>query len=363
MTLKLKLLVFLLVLNMACKNKEANNIVTGENPHITLSSCKDEEFADQFELVKSVALENHKDAILGENLMVKLNDENIFVLDKVQMRISRFDNKGNFLNNIGIKGRGPGELNNVHDFIVYHNTAEILSRTSQGTIISVFNINGNYIESTKWFDKAAYSFIKKSDGDYYLYTSYNDIVHNHRLLEVTNKGNIKSEFLKNISSEKLPVEEDNFYSHENKMYFKESFQPIVYEIVNNNLKPLVYFDFEKYSISEEYWNVDFHEGFELLQKQGFANIRRIAINDKYAIFDVDIQKAGEPFHVKRLFWDRNNERCYRFEYEVRGSLDFNIPLKISNEDEFVFIGFPELSDGSSSIGNPVLKFYRLRNSE
>ena len=72
------------------------------------------------------------------------SEENIYVLDKGNFRIQKFDKSGQCLQTIGRKGQGPGEFQAGHDFFIDAKDNIYVDDFRQ---IDRFNKQGQFIES------------------------------------------------------------------------------------------------------------------------------------------------------------------------------------------------------------------------
>jgi hypothetical protein len=132
-------LLFVFLITVGCQKKET--------PIRQISISVNNNAEDYSTLIKSyevIPLDNNpeayfrfsQDALLGENiwLFCNPNDAKIVVLD----------NKGKFLNTIGKKGRGPGEINYVSDynFDPKDNSVTIYDRSKA----KKFLVNGSFVE-------------------------------------------------------------------------------------------------------------------------------------------------------------------------------------------------------------------------
>lgn len=89
-----------------------------------------------------------------------LTDSFVFVSD--YDRILKFDNKGNYLKQIGTKGRGPGEYPTLGNFLVDDVNKEIFVLSAR--IVLVFDFEGNFKRDFK-IDVPSRQFILNQNGE------------------------------------------------------------------------------------------------------------------------------------------------------------------------------------------------------
>ena len=101
----------------------------------------------------SVRLELPSPLFFGVTSDILFADTNIYVIDKKQKKIFRFNNQGNFLNTIGKLGNGPGEfsscsscfLNGDTVFVSDLDTRRIFSYTQEGNFINTISFPFSFV--------------------------------------------------------------------------------------------------------------------------------------------------------------------------------------------------------------------------
>ena len=107
----------------------------------------------------SVRLELPKPLFFGVTSQVLFSDTNVYVVDRKQEKIFRFNNSGRFLNTVGNMGNGPGEFISIKScflggdtiFVSDLGTRRILSYTSEGNFINVIPFSFSLV-----YDNIAY---------------------------------------------------------------------------------------------------------------------------------------------------------------------------------------------------------------
>ncbi|MDR0574284.1 MAG: 6-bladed beta-propeller, partial [Tannerella sp.] len=141
----------------------------GMKNEISLSS-----FVDKIDIIP---LEFNESCMLGEIEQVAVYGDNIFVLEQRPGTVYRFDKQGNFLNRIGSRGQGPGELVELYDFAVneeeqlvylldnYKQT--VLSCSFDGEVKEIIKIN-QYADRLHYKDGLLYLFLDQPEkGELY----------------------------------------------------------------------------------------------------------------------------------------------------------------------------------------------------
>ena len=75
---------------------------------------------------------------------------NIYIVDQKTASIKKFDNNGNFLQSIGKKGLGPGEIDVLLNILVYNDTLLVFGNSK---LINKFDLYGNFSSQTPYKTK------------------------------------------------------------------------------------------------------------------------------------------------------------------------------------------------------------------
>ncbi|MBN2891297.1 MAG: 6-bladed beta-propeller [Bacteroidales bacterium] len=91
-----------------CKNHSQENENIDVIP-IDLSQIQEISFFDVFSEVDIIPLETNKDVLIQSVEKAILHNNCYYILDDEQAKIFVFDLKGNYISQIGNRGKGPGE--------------------------------------------------------------------------------------------------------------------------------------------------------------------------------------------------------------------------------------------------------------
>ncbi len=109
-------------------------------------------YSDIFKLKKIIDLQTTKESLIGriESLILLKNRNRIIIFDSKSSKILLFDLNGKFINNIGKKGKGPGEFFKPgpitfgsNEIIVYSKNGRILFYGLDGSFIKEINLRKN----------------------------------------------------------------------------------------------------------------------------------------------------------------------------------------------------------------------------
>jgi len=123
--------------------------------------------------------EGDENLMFYEPMDVEVDREgNIYVLDKGNFRIQKFDKKGKFLLSFGRKGQGPGELLNCFD-IELDTKGNVLVFDLDNSRISKFNSNGQLLTTLKLEYQAMHGAIDSEDNIYVYSRHAGKLIHKY----------------------------------------------------------------------------------------------------------------------------------------------------------------------------------------
>lgn len=148
-TTSVKIIISILfVCFLSCKNNKEKQI---DNKSINLisltsnykgNSIKLSEFVTQEQYIQ---LETNENCLIGHINKIISYEDLIFVLDSYfAKKLFVFDTDGNHLYNISKRGNGPGEYNDIFDFIIHDNKIYILNDRSS---VIEYTLDAKYIQT------------------------------------------------------------------------------------------------------------------------------------------------------------------------------------------------------------------------
>ncbi|SMD45202.1 hypothetical protein SAMN00777080_3847 [Aquiflexum balticum DSM 16537] len=257
---------------------------------------------------KLVPLETRADNLLKEYLLIQSNEKGFFIMDKEKEdAIYHFDRNGKYIGKILGVGEGPDMLPNIHDFIATDQGLEVLIGKGEKSEIWVYDHELRLVEE-KEFVYAADTFAKLPNGYYVLYGGYNKPIVMQRLAIFDPLGNKLEEYLPNdYKNDVLPVGERNFNVTEQGIFFHEFYNPELFEIRESELVQKYELDLGKYAIPEQYWELDWMQGFELINSNGFGFVSHYFENEEKAFIGVNIQ-ADQQIKNHQIILDKRTSK-------------------------------------------------------
>lgn len=152
------------------QKKSWQAVIKKEGGKTTVTNPGNPKFDDiRLELVEEWSIGNDDDAnyqFYNVRGILPDDEQNIYVLDSGNCRVQKFDNSGNFLQTIGRKGQGPGELASPSAFSI--GTDGILYVSDQMKL-ETFGAEGNY-KKTISLEARIYDFMVTPEGHIITYT-------------------------------------------------------------------------------------------------------------------------------------------------------------------------------------------------
>lgn len=316
---------------IACQKQQdhADEITSSEISEI-------EEVEANYTVSHMVPLETTADNLLGDILLVKTLNNDIFIYDdKARNAIHRFNLKGDYLGKVVEVGEAPGMVRNIRDFVPTDSGLEVLVGMGDYSQVVIFDESYEILKEIK-LDYQGSSFEKLASDLYVVSGSYNKPNVNHRVAVLNADGEKLKVFLPNdYSNQMLPMEERNFHKVGDRIFFHEVFNPVAYEISKDTLEARHQFDFGRYAIPSQFWEVDIMQGFEMINKNGFAIIYSYWENESKAFCEIYIEGEGENKN-HQVIWDKESNKAVKRILSKDKNAAFYNPVGLVGE-KLVFI--------------------------
>lgn len=281
---KLFAVVFCILLFDSCSQKEDGVFV--------LDSI--ETNSDTLLITKVIPLSSNPSNLLGNYLSVKYNEDHIWIVDKSNPdAIHGFNWDGESLGHVAERGEAPDQVYNLRDFLLRKDNIVVLANLGDEVVVYEFGFD-NSLRSKVQLPINCFSFVENGHGGYWLYSGYNKIAGDYRLRSVNTDGEVLQNLLANdFNKEMIPLDEGAFFEGDGETLFKEAFKPEVFSLTADGPELKYNFDFGDLTVPANFWEMEATSGFEMIDREGFANIEFIAENSTYAVFAIYIQKEGD----------------------------------------------------------------------
>jgi hypothetical protein len=235
---------------------------------------------DYFSLIDTasyrvVKLETTDNSLIGEVSKVEVVNDRIIVLDERDSEsVFMFDGQGNFIRQIGRKGRGPGEYTNAVNFVVDYDNSHIIVSDEGGRKQLFYDFDGRFIKEYKMrYHPMAYI-----GGKFFFISNPLNTPERYEVVEVDTLNHIvggggyysREKMTEKIDGYYMPS--FYFYQTQNGFYFIPLFTDELYLLTGDGIELKHRFGFGKRAL-----HYDTAERF--LVENKFGNITNFAITD------------------------------------------------------------------------------------
>lgn len=335
-----------------------------------------------------IPLETTKDNLIGNVDKILFSDDRIIIVEQSQRDAAFvFSNKGKFINQIGVKGKGPHEYMGIRDIAIDQKNKEIILMDTRGRKLMYFDMDGNHKRNQKLYFFA--NNLAALPDHVFLYelsdvNSHITQLSKDLLLFSTEGERITSLSLDYAYRDKFPKNDlnsrYNFSVMSNKVLYTQLFKDTVYEISGlNQIKARYYIDFGRKSICNDIndYNVSAADF-----------VKKISDYEKWHYFDGQAIETDNALYIGfsggNAFYSKNTgnlsygnytrssskygekQKHLYFVYPVTSKGHFFVgviwPYRISNAryDEYDE-RIQELLKGIDQGDNPILYFYSLKD--
>lgn len=210
---------------------------------VDLKTANAEDIADVFTKIDTIELEATQESLIGNITRITVVGDTIFVWD-MPNKLLAFSEAGEFLYNIGAKGRAHNEYIGVNDYFIKGDTINLLD--FMGSKVLRFKTNGEHIDN----HPLGISYIDKiwpmpNDGYIALHT-YGNKEDEPKFVWLDDRFDIiRSSEERRINTLSLP---NTFSQNGDDMIFWELLNDTIYSIGKERVVPKYIVDFAEYSI-------------------------------------------------------------------------------------------------------------------
>ncbi|MCC5939874.1 MAG: 6-bladed beta-propeller [Lunatimonas sp.] len=365
---------YLSILIAVCTSCESSP-KTADRSHIELFKVKEERLP--LEIKELIPLETTPDNLLSAQSDVRFWNDG-FLIWESQRRgdVHHFLEDGSYAGKVLEVGEGPDKVARISHLLRPTSDLEILTGQGMDTELIRFPMPKDTPESTT-LGVLGFSAEWSPSGRLAVYAGHNLPVSDHRLYLLDEEGGIVSRFLENdYSNEMMPITGINLYPFPNKLFFHDSFDPVIYEVVGDTIAPYVTFDFGRMAIPSEFWEEDLMEAFMKLNERGFADVYRMHDSESYSLFEIYVQSM-EGVENHQILLDKSTNSVKKQVFHQHGSHVLYQPVGFRSDRELVFLvemktlksgvgqmelapGLREQLEGWADDDNPVLIVAALR---
>ena len=246
-------------------------------------------FADAVSSVELIPLETDDAHLLGSRgVDMVLLDGGYLLADKQQMSVFRYSPEGRFLNEVGRKGRGPGEYNDICTLQVLDGKIHLFSHTDSEL---VFSPDGTLLEQREGVP-VSFGAYRTAAG---LLTSYGYSKQKDYRVVFTEDGSGRETGFLPLDANLLALASEHIFSAlpGGRVSVLDSYSPTVYVFENGELRPYLDFDFGQYAISPDFFRAqDAFKAAEMLMAGDYGLIWCYLEGTKHKLVQVNVS-GGE----------------------------------------------------------------------
>ncbi len=349
---KLSLVVFVWMM-LSCSGTTNNEIPTIQVPK---KNDPDIPLIDLAKSVKTIQLETSENSLLSRVYDVKLFDEQLYVTDRKKILI--FDREGNFIDQFGRRGEGPGEYRGISSFTLDSSNGNIYIASDYRVLVYTADSkllmekkfpHGTY--NLEFVDGKLYKFLRSIGNEVKGgYANATSLLELSPQLDLLDSIPVKTVYLKENMVSRYPY---MHFMSKNKtgtyLYYpvltpENMLRDTIYQIEGNKLIPSIRLGFEKRQSLDE-------KGFKALQILNIINSSSYLICEYYQdrerrlfIFD---KKESTGYNLKEGLLDDQGDPV------VLRPLDME-------KDMFFYIKTAEYTDGDTEEPNPLIGIVELK---
>lgn len=352
---------------------------------IQFSRLTDENFIESSLLseLKFTELQLEKTGMIAPDMELKYEDNNYFILDnRFTQCVYRFDEEGALQNTICEKIFGDTinkmVLKNPVKFSVNPFLKQVEIYNFESSNVQRFSYDGNYRDKIKFTINPS-DFIRDKDGNYFIYTGWNNKESQFRLLQTDYNGNVTDRKMR-LVSKCTPTEGMSFYNAQNGICMWELLGNSTYMIKKGNVTESFNFDFGTKSLLPNYHELEASESYQLINHTGYYTIKKYLENDNFAYFFMNFT-SSEDKQMIHVIYDKKTKKTYKLlenakiaAFEKAQALTENNELVFlvsprkfrqifNSEDQTIAPVFGEFADAISSLRNTVVLKIKLQSIE
>jgi len=325
---------------LSCSNEKGKQYEVSDIPAIDFHKLERKKPSDvyQFSDIGFIQLGYNQKVLLSDNIELQLVDNFFFIFDFIKKTLYRFNKDGQFINQIGLSGKGPTEYSQVLGFAVNSKKQIVEVLCDLGCKIKQYSYDGIYLGSLN-IPIRTDGFSLTAEGNYWFYSIIGNGETNYRLHFYDTINPVKS-FLP-LETKCFGVQEQNFSKHNNEIWFRESFFPTIYKLDSGIVIPEFKIEFGKGEINES----DFIKAkdpfafVETINQEGFYTTACLILNTN--IIDIlVVYHSNDKTELNELLVFRNNQKQFLIPYNDPLYLDLlnnSRPVFIDDQDNINYL--------------------------
>lgn len=235
----------------------------------------------------------------GEEAIVHLAGNQLFIHDVAQSKIFRFDNRGKFINLISHKGQGPEEYNVLFNIAIANNTIYGLDRKK----IQLYDFEGNYLKSIPLKHEGRQIAVK-NDGTIITAVNY---LQPFQMSVYHPDGHISDFLPSNPDLQKLQVSQSTYHSLKNNgktFYTTTYFDHNIYQLKDDSVSIAATFDFGSKNIPSDFLTGNAEEISSRFREyrendKAVLKIDQLTVTDDWVVFSPSLFKPSVIYYNRK----------------------------------------------------------------
>ena len=261
------------------------------------------DFQNRFSINRIIPLETTDVSLLGYVSQIIVTEKEIFILDGIQKAIFLYGMDGNFISKIKHEGNGPQEYIQPRQIAIADGKLYVMDNMKKS--ILQYDLDGKYL-NTFTIDHRGYQLLVDQSGNMIVTGSYID---EYMLNIYDSAGEKIANYFprddKFVGMTLTQTTDNSLKSHNNGFYCTNYFDPTIYYINDNEVKPLAVFDFGNNNMPKDFFDnkQTINDVFTEYRNISVMGISQVTVNDDWIIFSPD---KGRDFYVVYYDRKRNN---------------------------------------------------------
>jgi len=280
----------------------------------------------QIELLTEIFTDNIDANRLLDPIWIDCSRDNIYILDKYDLTIKKYDFKGNYICKIGQRGQGPGEYTSARSFTIVNDSTIIVS-DQERKIYPIFDTEGNFINNLN-SDSFITSIKKAKNGIVGNSFSFKNTQNGTYIITGVSYLDMYGTF-KSIANKEFKLD-DNFQEVNSTALFTANEKEIIISWKSSNSFSITAYDYQAdigYIITKNYREIQYTDSEILEMKTLFPSLK--LNNKKYSIRDI-FSDYKQRIWVERSLDANTNSQSIVFDVFSEGIFYSNVILPNNN---------------------------------
>ncbi len=332
------ILILLFIVFYSCTKQPAEGLRTINVLDAEQSSLKISEIADEITYVPLAS-----DSILANIMNVTFCNDEYFVKDN-KSKFLRFDKSGNLLNQIGRRGKGPGEYRYASNFVIHPKTGNIYISGGNPEQLMVFSREGQFLKTIELTKKGVLSLDINGENLFLFYLDGSE--HNEENMELLDTdGNIILSYPNKFKYERGRgfvgfMGECITYLFNGKLHFKEIFSDTIFSIEGQNMIPQIILNSEDKRFTPEIRTKVIEEVSVDPRAPSVSMMNSVIQSNLFETSNFLFYNYGYNKKGRTLIFNKSTNKTIEIDVKegIINDLDggLNIHLKMKKDDNTVF---------------------------